>query len=129
MIHTWNRISHIQLKRSQIHVHTGRRPTVHCHEETSDRIVCKSAGAIVVAHELSCRWDLPEPGIKPVSPALSGRLLTNGPPGKPPSFLFKKHTSEKAALGLACSCWHDSIDLVKQEPALNSNQLSCFILM
>ena len=28
-------------------------------------------------------WDLPRPGIKPVSPALQGRLLTTGPPGKP----------------------------------------------
>ena len=46
-----------------------------------------------MAHELSCMWDLPEPGIKPVSPTLAGRLLTNGTPGKPPSFLFKKYTS------------------------------------
>ena len=75
-------------------MHTGRRPTVHCHEETSDRIVCKSAGAIVVAHELSCMWDLPEPGIKPVSPALSGRLLTNGPQGSPLPF-FSKNTHHK----------------------------------
>ena len=28
-------------------------------------------------------WDLPQPGIKPVSPALAGRSLTAGPPGKP----------------------------------------------
>ena len=27
-------------------------------------------------------WDLPRPGIKPVSPALAGRFLTTGPPGK-----------------------------------------------
>ena len=26
-------------------------------------------------------WDPPEPGIKPVSPALAGRFLTTGPPG------------------------------------------------
>ena len=29
-------------------------------------------------------WDLPGPGIKPVSPALAGRFLTTGPPGKSP---------------------------------------------
>ena len=27
-------------------------------------------------------WDLPEPGIKPVSPALVDRFLTTGPPGR-----------------------------------------------
>ena len=29
-------------------------------------------------------WDLPEPGLEPVSPALAGGLLTTAPPGKPP---------------------------------------------
>ena len=29
-------------------------------------------------------WDLPGPGLEPVSPALAGRLLTTAPPGKPP---------------------------------------------
>jgi len=28
-------------------------------------------------------WDLPGPGIKLISPALAGRFLTTGPPGKP----------------------------------------------
>ena len=27
-------------------------------------------------------WNLPEPGIEPMSPALAGRFLTAGPPGK-----------------------------------------------
>ena len=27
-------------------------------------------------------WDHPRPGIEPVSPALAGRFLTTGPPGK-----------------------------------------------
>ena len=31
-------------------------------------------------------WDLPRPGLKPVSPALAGGFLTTAPPGKP---LFK----------------------------------------
>ena len=29
-------------------------------------------------------WDLPGPGLKPVSPALAGRFLTTAPPGKSP---------------------------------------------
>ena len=35
-------------------------------------------------HVLSCpeRCDLPGPGIEHLSPALSGRFLTTGPPGK-----------------------------------------------
>ena len=33
-------------------------------------------------------WDLPRPGLKPVSPALAGRFSTTVPPGKPsPAFL------------------------------------------
>ena len=31
-------------------------------------------------------WNLPRSGIEPVSPALSGRFLTSGPPGKSSSF-------------------------------------------
>ena len=27
-------------------------------------------------------WDLPRPGLKPISPALAGRFLTTAPPGK-----------------------------------------------
>ena len=33
-------------------------------------------------------WDLPRPGLEPVSPALAGRLSTTAPPGKPPCLLF-----------------------------------------
>ena len=33
-------------------------------------------------------WDLPGPGLKPVSPALAGRLSTTAPPGKPRSVLI-----------------------------------------
>ena len=34
-------------------------------------------------------WDLPRPGLEPVSPALAGRFLTTVPPGKPLPFVFK----------------------------------------
>ena len=34
------------------------------------------------AQLLQCLWNLPGPGIEPVSPALGGRVLTAGPPGK-----------------------------------------------
>ena len=32
---------------------------------------------------LRSMWDLPGPGLEPVSPALAGRFLTTEPPGKP----------------------------------------------
>ena len=32
-------------------------------------------------------WDLPGPGLEPMSPALAGGFLTSAPPGKP-SFVF-----------------------------------------
>ena len=46
----------------------------------------QSAGSVVVAHGLSCSsgmWDLPGPGLEPVSPALAGGFLTTAPSGKP----------------------------------------------
>ena len=33
-------------------------------------------------------WDLPRPGLEPVSPALAGGFSTTAPPGKPLVFLF-----------------------------------------
>ena len=57
------------------------------------------AASLVVEHRLQTRslsncgsraqllrgmWDLPRPGLEPVSPALAGRLSTTAPPGKPP---------------------------------------------
>ena len=33
-------------------------------------------------------WDLPRPGLEPVSPALAGRFSTTAPPGKPPTGLL-----------------------------------------
>ena len=35
-------------------------------------------------------WDLPSPGLEPVSPALAGRLPTTAPPGKPLLSLFDR---------------------------------------
>ena len=34
-------------------------------------------------------WDLPRPGLEPVSLALAGRFSTTAPPGKPGDFLMK----------------------------------------
>ena len=39
------------------------------------------------AQPLRGMWDPPRPGLKPVSPALAGRLSTTAPPGKPETIL------------------------------------------
>ena len=42
-------------------------------------------------------WDLPRPGLEPMSPALAGRFSTTAPPGKPNSNLYGYH------LNIICS--------------------------
>ena len=41
------------------------------------------------AQSLCGMWDLPRPGLEPMSLALAGRFSTTAPPGKPVSVLFK----------------------------------------
>ena len=41
------------------------------------------------AQSLYGMWDLPRPGLEPVSPALAGRFPTTAPPGKPGKMYFK----------------------------------------
>ena len=49
---------------------------------------CCSKDAAVVAQRLRCSQAcgilVPQPGVEPTSPALEGRFLTTGPPGKSP---------------------------------------------
>ena len=61
------------------------------------------AASLVAEHRLQARrlsscgsraqllrgmWDLPRPGLEPVSPALAGRFSTTAPPGKPLAIYF-----------------------------------------
>ena len=41
-----------------------------------------------LAQLLCSMWDLPRPGLEPVSPALAGRFSTTAPPVKPNSIFF-----------------------------------------
>ena len=43
------------------------------------------------AQPLRGMWDLPRPGLEPVSPASAGRLPTTAPPGKPLPQVFKQN--------------------------------------
>ena len=45
---------------------------------------CRLSSCGTRAQLLRGRWDLPGPGLVPVSPALAGRFLTTEPPGKSP---------------------------------------------
>ena len=62
-----------------------------------------TAASLVAEHRLQTRrlsscgsrvqllcgtWDLPRPGLEPVSPALAGRFSTTVPPGKPPEMFL-----------------------------------------
>ena len=43
-------------------------------------------------------WDLPGPGLEPVSPALAGGFLTTAPPGKPKRGNFDKKSDTRGVL-------------------------------
>ena len=47
------------------------------------------------AQLLLSMWDLPGPGLEPMSPALAGGFLTTVPPGKPKKSLFKETNIER----------------------------------
>ena len=44
------------------------------------------------AQLLRSMWDLPRPGLEPVSPALAGRFSTTAPPGKPDKILSEQYS-------------------------------------
>ena len=55
-------------------------------------------------------WDLPGPGLEPVSPALAGRFSTTAPPGKPLCNSLNKNTLEVLIGGQVYSpSWRNDI--------------------
>ena len=53
-------------------------------------------------------WNLPGPGLEPVSPALAGRFLTTAPPGKPLAKILKNNEATvtvHAALFTIAKLW------------------------
>ena len=51
---------------------------------------CRLSSCGSRAQLLRGMWDLPRPGLEPVSPALAGRFSTTAPPGKPSGTVFKQ---------------------------------------
>ena len=49
---------------------------------------CRLSSCGSRAQLLRGMWNLPRPGLEPVSPALAGRLSTTAPPGKPLGFML-----------------------------------------
>ena len=49
---------------------------------------CRLSNCGSQAQLLRGMWDLPRPGLEPMSPALAGRLSTTAPPGKPCNVLL-----------------------------------------
>ena len=45
-------------------------------------------------------WDLPRPGLEPMSPALAGGFSTTAPPGKPSLIFLKDQISDLLVLSL-----------------------------
>ena len=48
-------------------------------------------------------WDLPGPGLEPMSPALAGGFLTTAPPGKSPQYLEEPPIGAPGNLDLVLS--------------------------
>ena len=51
---------------------------------------CRSSSCGARAQLLHGLWDLPGPGLEPMSPPLAGRFLTTVPPGKPYYYFLTK---------------------------------------
>ena len=58
-------------------------------------------GSRAQAQLLCSMWDLPGPGLEPVSPALADRFLTTAPPGKPLIFSLELELDQ-----LPIKCFH-----------------------
>ena len=50
-------------------------------------------------------WDLPRPGLEPVSPALAGRFSTTAPPGKPDVLLMYHEPADNNMLLCPWTYW------------------------
>ena len=84
-----------------------------------------SCGSRALEHRLSScgawasllhgTWDLPGPGIEPVSPALAGRFLTTAPPGRSQSVL----ASECISYDASSSPTHPPLFQLVSPPNLN----------
>ena len=80
----------LQLRQAGATLHRGARPlTIAASLVVEHRLLMRrlsSCGS--QAQLLRSMWDLPRPGLEPVSPALAGRFSTTAPPGKPQNIII-----------------------------------------
>ena len=70
-------------------------------------------------------WDLPRPGLKPVSPALAGRFSTTAPPGKPSFYFLKEQFPSRK--GLLQSRRNDVQHRVDPQEMCGTKERFCFL--
>ena len=76
--------------------------------------MCRLSSCGTRAQLLHGMWDLPRPGLEPVSPALAGRVSTTAPPGKPPIAMFQCNISRaNATRGMDLHCRNSLTNVVK----------------
>ena len=68
-------------------------------------------------------WDLPGPGLEPVSPALVGGFLTTVPPGKSFTFYFKSVYFFPSPLGFELFKDRDSMSAAPSRYPVNICQM------
>ena len=68
-------------------------------------VACGLSSCGARASLLRSTWDLPGPGLEPVSPALAGGFLTTVPPGKPCRFIF--HSPKLETIQVPINRWMD----------------------
>ena len=73
-------------------------------------------------------WDLPTPGLKPVSPALAGRFSSAAPPGKPWGPIFLRGFCFKGSLGLVHSLLSKSMFNLLELPVVFAFPLNVLYL-
>ena len=67
---------------------------------------CKLSSCGSRAYLLRGMWDLPRPGLEPVSPELAGRFSTTAPPGKPhPCLCFDADDWPRVRVHWDCHFW------------------------
>ena len=81
------RVGFLQLLRAGATLHCGVRAShcggFSCCDARASIVVVRGLSSCGAGAQLFCSmWDLPGPGLKPMSPALAGRFLTTAPPGK-----------------------------------------------
>ena len=90
----------------------------------SQALECRLSSCGARAQLLCGMWDLPRPGLEPVSPALAGGFLTTAPPGKSPWKIFLLNIFKVSFLSNMCHCFQDIPSQIQDSQKLHRRE-SC----